>query len=92
MKSPRQGISPFLNTRSAAEYLQLRPSTLARWRSTGGGPTFHRLGGKVFYTLAGSGKGQSREDVRARRQVRSGHLHWLGPGVPAHRRGGDVSR
>lgn len=92
MESPRQAISPFLNTRCAAEYLQLRPSTLARWRSTGGGPTYHRLGGRVFCTLAGLAEWAESRRRASTAAGRSGHLHWLGPGVPAHRRGGDVSR
>ena len=41
--------SPFLDTREAATYLRLRPSTLERWRSVGGGPTFRKLGGRVVY-------------------------------------------
>jgi len=41
--------SPYLDTREAARYLRLQPSTLERWRSVGGGPTFRKLGGRVVY-------------------------------------------
>ncbi len=41
----------YLNTREAAEYLRLRPSTLERWRSVGSGPAFRKLGGRVVYAL-----------------------------------------
>ncbi len=44
-----QTTSPFFTTREAAEYLRLRPSTLERWRSVGGGPGFRKLGGRVVY-------------------------------------------
>lgn len=42
-------VSPFLNTREAAKYLRLRPATLERWRSVGGGPAYRKLGGRVVY-------------------------------------------
>ncbi|MCP3960300.1 MAG: helix-turn-helix domain-containing protein [bacterium] len=42
--------SPFLTTQEAARYLRLRPSTLARWRSVGGGPPFRKFGGRVVYS------------------------------------------
>ena len=41
--------SPFLDTRQAAGYLGLRPSTLECWRTTGGGPPFKKFGRRVFY-------------------------------------------
>ncbi len=43
--------SPFVTTREAATYLRLRPATLERWRSVGGGPPFRKLGGRVVYAL-----------------------------------------
>ena len=46
---PRPPASPFLDTREAAKYLRLRPATLERWRSVGGGPTYRKLGGRVVY-------------------------------------------
>jgi predicted DNA-binding transcriptional regulator AlpA len=42
--------SPFLNTRQAAAHLRLKPSTLDHWRSVGGGPVFHKLGSRIYYT------------------------------------------
>lgn len=44
--------SPFLTTAQAAAYLRLKPCTLERWRSDGGGPAFHKLGGRAYYKLA----------------------------------------
>lgn len=41
---------PWLDTATAAAYLGgLKPSTLERWRCCGGGPAFHKIGGRVFY-------------------------------------------
>lgn len=42
--------SPFdrLNATEAAEYLGLKPKTLAQWRSDGSGPPFLKYG-RVFY-------------------------------------------
>ena len=41
--------SPYLTTREAAQYLRLRPCTLERWRCDGGGPVYHKFGGRVVY-------------------------------------------
>jgi len=30
---------------------QVKPATLATWRSRGGGPTFTKIGGRVLYSL-----------------------------------------
>ena len=38
-----------MDTREAAARLGLAPSTLARYRTTGEGPLFHRFGGCVRY-------------------------------------------
>lgn len=35
----------------AAIYLGLAPKTLARWRWAGKGPTFHKLGSAVRYSI-----------------------------------------
>lgn len=35
----------------AAAYLGLAPKTLARWRWAGKGPTFHKLGSAVRYSV-----------------------------------------
>lgn len=45
-----QGI--ILNVGNAAERLGVAASTLARWRVTGEGPDFVRLGRRVGYRLA----------------------------------------
>ena len=42
----------YLSTREAAEWLGLSPRTLDRYRVTGDGPVFHRLGSRVRYLLA----------------------------------------
>ena len=44
--------SNYLNTREAAEWLSLSPRTLDRYRVSGGGPVFHRFGGRVRYLVA----------------------------------------
>ena len=44
--------SNYLNTREAAAWLSLSPRTLDRYRVSGGGPAFHRFGGRVRYRLA----------------------------------------
>lgn len=36
----------------AAEFLRVKPETLANWRSLGRGPRHARLGGRVVYPLA----------------------------------------
>ncbi len=45
----KEKTSPYLDTREAAEYLRIRPATLHRWRSTGAGPAYIKLGGRVVY-------------------------------------------
>ena len=42
----------YLSTREAAEWLGLSPRTLDRYRVSGGGPAFHRFGGRVRYLAA----------------------------------------
>jgi len=45
--------SPFLNQEAAARYLGgLSVKTLERWRVTGDGPEFCKLGRRCFYTVA----------------------------------------
>ncbi|MCP5113512.1 MAG: helix-turn-helix domain-containing protein [bacterium] len=48
----QEKTSPYLDTQEAAEYLRIRPATLDRWRSVGGGPAFIKLGGRVVYAQA----------------------------------------
>lgn len=40
--------SDLLNTKQAAAYLNLHPSTLEKWRVYGGGPKARRLGSKTI--------------------------------------------
>lgn len=42
----------YLNPKQAADYLGSSPSTLAKLRLYGGGPTFCRIGRAVRYTRA----------------------------------------
>lgn len=44
--------SPFLTTKTAAEYLALAPKTLEKFRCYGGGPRFRKHGAKVVYAKA----------------------------------------
>jgi hypothetical protein len=39
----------FQTTEQAAATLRLKPKTLHNWRSQGRGPTFVKLGSRVFY-------------------------------------------
>lgn len=41
--------SPYLNTNQAADYLQLKASTLENYRVYGGGPVFYQRGRLVRY-------------------------------------------
>ena len=40
---------PLLSTKQAAIILHLTTSTLAKWRVYGGGPSFAKLGRRIFY-------------------------------------------
>jgi len=42
----------FLDTKDAADYLDLKPATLEAWRCRGGGPRFVKLGRSVRYRRA----------------------------------------
>jgi hypothetical protein len=42
-------MDDFLNSQQAADFLDLKPGTLANWRVKGIGPQFFRLGGYVRY-------------------------------------------
>jgi len=50
----------FWNTREASQYLRMAPQTLRKWRCTGGGPAFVRMG-----TRPGARCRYKPEDVRA---------------------------
>lgn len=52
----------WLNTNETADHLGLQPKTLANMRSLGTGPTFHKIGGKVWYL------GQDIISYRSRRR------------------------
>jgi Helix-turn-helix domain len=49
----------YLNQVELAERWRFSPRTLENWRCRGEGPSFHKIGGKVFYSL---------EDVEAYEQ------------------------
>lgn len=38
-----------LTAPEAAEFLRIRPATLAKYRSVGGGPSFSKIGGRIVY-------------------------------------------
>jgi len=42
----------FLSTGQVARLLDLSPRTLEKWRVTGGGPTYVKLGRRVVYRLS----------------------------------------
>ncbi|MDO4919899.1 helix-turn-helix domain-containing protein [Kocuria sp.] len=41
-----------LTTSESAEYLGVRPQTMANWRSAGTGPPFYKIGAAVQYRVA----------------------------------------
>ena len=41
-----------LTESEAAEFLRLKPKTLARWRWAGTGPTYRKIGGAVRYAIS----------------------------------------
>lgn len=43
---------PVKNTKEAAAYLNLRPTTLDQWRWSGRGPRFVKIGRSVRYRIA----------------------------------------
>ncbi len=43
--------TPFLNTRKAAAYLDLKPNTLEKMRVYGGGPEYRKHGRYVRYNI-----------------------------------------
>ena len=49
--------TPLLNTREAARLLGVKPSTLEKWRNTGGGPIFIKVGVRTIR--------YAREDLEA---------------------------
>ncbi len=50
------GAGHLLSSQKAAEFLQLSPSTLNKWRVYGGGPDFVKLGRRIFYLQSTLGK------------------------------------
>ncbi len=51
--TPRNGSNErYLNTEDAATFLGLSRATLDKWRYTGGGPLFSKLGNRVRYDRA----------------------------------------
>jgi hypothetical protein len=44
--------SGYLPTISAAEYLNISPRTLEKFRVVGGGPAFHKFGRRCLYHLS----------------------------------------
>ena len=47
-----ESIPENLNTDEAADFLRVRPNTLAVWRTKSVGPRYARLGRKIIYTKA----------------------------------------
>ena len=42
--------APLLNNREAAKFLNLSPRTLEKWRWSGGGPCFKKVGRRTMYS------------------------------------------
>ena len=49
--APTPSHKAFLDTRQAADYLNLSPNTLHRWRWSGDGPRYRKFGRSVRYAL-----------------------------------------
>lgn len=54
MNAPMTDLTSFLTPPQLAARYQgaITVRTLANWRSTGGGPPFTKIGGRVLYSLA----------------------------------------
>lgn len=61
---------PKHNERSAADYLDLAPATLRRWRCVGGGPEYLKLGGAIRYRQSALDRFEA-ERIYQRTQPRS---------------------
>ena len=48
---PARRPSPYLTEREAAEFLRLRPRTLANMRWRGIGPKYRKHGGRIVYDI-----------------------------------------
>ena len=46
-----QQIETLLTPVQAADFLQIKPNTLAKWRVTGEGPPFVRVGRAIRYSM-----------------------------------------
>lgn len=44
-------LTDTLNTKRAAEYLSLKPKTLANWRTEGTGPAYIRFRNRCYYAI-----------------------------------------
>jgi len=72
MEKQENSTNAVLNAVAAARYLGLSASTLAKWRVSGGGPLFLKLGRRVVYRLRDLEKWQegctrrSTSDLRPR--------------------------
>lgn len=45
-------MDTYLREEQAADYLGLKSATLTRWRWSGSGPRYYKIGGAVRYRLA----------------------------------------
>ena len=64
----------YVDTRQAAQMVGLSPRTMEYYRTTGQGPAFSRLGGRVRYAVS-----DIERWVRARRRYRTGGAGRAGP-------------
>ncbi len=65
----------YLTTAEAARFLDLSPRTLERWRGTGNGPMYRKLGRAVRYAVAdleGFAAANARSSTSGTVGVRSG--------------------
>lgn len=51
-ETERRALQSYLDTKQAAEILNLSPRTLERWRIEGKGPEYRKFGKRVTYSQA----------------------------------------
>ena len=78
-----------LTTEEAAEYVGTSPRTLERYRVTGEGPRFLKVGRKVLYRLADL---DAWLETRVRRSTSDPGPHGVGGSVPGRERRPSTNR
>jgi len=79
----------YLRTKEAAAFLSLSARTLEKHRTYGTGPAYHKLGGRVVYSIedlqAWTGRGAVTSTSDPRGTVLPARRHAFSPGSPVGR-------